>query len=99
MDQPGTFLERFARVEDRREGLILDGNVPARLARGIDRIGRDGNDRFALIANDIARQDPLVLHVQPKPVLQIGAGENGANAGHFVGLGSVDRDNTRRRMR
>ena len=94
-------LGRALHVDDRLEQLVLDldcGGGPARL---LGLLGGDERDGLAVVADAVARQDGLIGELEPVRLRarDVGVGEHGMHAGHADGLGDVERDDPRVRVR
>ena len=103
-DQRRVGIERLARVDDRRQRLVLDVDQLERVVRGV-LVGRDHErDLLALEADLVAREHGLRVvgdrrHPREPERLEILRRDDGGDVGVRERLRRVDRDDARVRVR
>ena len=95
----GIVGQRVDMVQDRRKGLVLDLDELDGPGRDLGCLGSHRGHRLAVVANHVLGQDVLVHDVETELVVELLADEDGVHADQTLGLGRVDAEDLRARIR
>ena len=105
MNQGRVLLDCIQHVKDRRQRLVIDLDQLQRILGGPMIRGRHRDDGIANVANSVHREDRLIakrrteVRIDPRHLRDIGTGEHRGDTGQRRGLGFVDAQNPRVRVR
>ena len=94
-------LERALHVGDRLQLVVRDANALGRAPSLLGMIGRNESDRLAVVEDSVGGEHRLVGELEPVRLLpgNVVVRQHGVHSRHRHGVGDVDRDDSRVRVR
>ena len=98
LDERGVRCERLRDRDDRRQRLVVDPDEPRRLLRRVEGLGRDRDDRLAVVVRLVDRDHGAIAELGPEPrdrLRQVGRADREPHAPDGEGCARIDVEDPR----